>query len=95
MGAFGMQSLNDEIKRIFFDEGHYTESDYPFDIKPNFSTLGCIVEIKPQGAIIGFVFQDSIGNLLGFDETILYEEYNLSKNLSIFYHSIIFSYTLI
>ena len=26
------------------------------------------------------MFEDSIGNLLGFNETILYEEYNLSPN---------------
>ena len=30
--------------------------------------------------MIGFVFNDSIGNLLGFNETILYREYNLSPN---------------
>ena len=79
-GAYEIESLNDEIKRIIIDKEHYTEASYPFTIKPNFSTLGSIVEIKPQGPIIGFVFDDSIGNLLGFDETILYEEYNLSPN---------------
>ena len=30
--------------------------------------------------MIGFVFDDSIGNLLGFNETILCKEYNLSPN---------------
>ena len=79
-GAYEIESLNDEIKRIIIDKEHYTEANYPFTKKPNFSTLGSIVEIKPQGPIIGFVFDDSIGNLLGFDETILYEEYNLSPN---------------
>ena len=79
-GAYEIESLNDEIKRIIIDKEHYTEANYPFRIKPNFSTLGSIVEIKPQGPIIGFVFDDSIGNLLGFDETILYEEYILSPN---------------
>ena len=39
----------------------------------NFSTLGSIVEISPQGPILGFVFDDSIGNLLGFNESILSE----------------------
>ena len=94
--AYEIENLNDEIKRNIIDQEHYTESDYPFHMKPNFSTLGSIVEIKPQGSIIGFVFEDSIGNLLGFDETILYEEYNLSKKpVQFFYHSIIFPYTLI
>ena len=79
-GAYEIESLNDEIKRIIIDKEHYTEATYPFTNKPTFSTLGSIVEIKTQGPIIGFVFDDSIGNLLGFNETILYEEYNLSPN---------------
>ena len=79
-GAYEIESMNFEIKRIIIDKEHYTETNYPFTIKPNFSTLGSIVEIKPQGAIFGFVFDDSIGSLLGFDETILFEEYNLSPN---------------
>ena len=53
---------------------------YPFNTKPNFSTLASITEIQPQGSIIGFVSDDSIGSLLGFNQTILYEEYNLSPN---------------
>ena len=72
-GAYEIESLNDEIKRIIIDKEHYTEANYPFTIKPNFSTLGSIVEIKSKGPIIGFVFDDSIGSLLGFNETILYE----------------------
>ena len=79
-GAYQIESLNDEIKRIIIDDEHFTSENYPFQIKPNFSTLGSIVEIKSQGPIIGFVFDDSIGSLLGFDETILFEEYNLSPN---------------
>ena len=79
-GADEIESLNDEIKRIIIDKEHYTEANYPFTIKPNFSTLGSIVEISPQGPIIGFVFDDSIGNLVGFNESILWEEYNLSPN---------------
>ena len=79
-GAYEIESLDSEIKRILIDKEHYTEANYPFKIKPNFSTLGSIVTITPQGPIIGFVFDDSIGNLLGFRETILWEEYNLSPN---------------
>ena len=77
-GAYEIESLNDEIKRIIIDKEYYTETNYPFTIKPNFSTLESIIDIKAQGPIIGFVFDDSIGSLLGFNETILYEEYNLS-----------------
>ena len=78
--AYEIESLNKEIKRNIIDEGCFTEVSYPFTVKPNFSTLGSIVHISPQGAIIGFVFDDSIDNLLEFNETILWEEYNLSHN---------------
>ena len=79
-GAYELESLSDEIKRIFIDKAQYTEDNKPFTIKPNHSTLGSIVKIHPQGPIIGFVFGDNIGKLLGFNETILCEEYNLSQN---------------
>ena len=36
--------------------------------------------MSPQGPIIGFVFNDSIGSLLGFNENTLWEVYNLSPN---------------
>ena len=70
--------MNKELKRILIDKGYYSENDYPFAIKPNFSPLGSIIQIQPQGSKFGFVFADTIRNLLGFNETILYEEYNIS-----------------
>ena len=79
-GAYEIESLNNEIKRIIIDEGHYTESNYPSTIKPNFSTLGSIIEISPQGPIVSFMFDDSIRDLLGFNGRTLYEEYTLSNN---------------
>ena len=79
-GAYEIESLNDEIKKIVIDEEHYTEANYPFNIKPNFSTLGSIIEISPQGPIISFMFDDSLKDLLGFHAVTLYEEYNLSTN---------------
>ena len=36
--------------------------------------------MSPQGPINSFVFNDSIRNLLGLHETILYKECNLSPN---------------
>ena len=74
-GAYEFKSLNNEIKRIFIDKGHYSENEYPLTIKPNFSTLDCSIEISPQGPIISFVFIDSIRNHL---------------TLLIFYYLIIF-----
>ena len=79
-GAYEIESLNNEIKRIIIDEGHFTEANYPFTIKPNFSTLGSIIEISPQGPIITFMHDDSIRDLLGFNARTLYEEYTLSNN---------------
>ena len=60
-GAYEIESLNNEIKRITIDAGHYTRLNCPFTIKPNFSTLGSITEISPQGPIISFIFNDSMG----------------------------------
>ena len=77
-GAYENESLNNEIKRIVIDEGHYNENTYPFTIKANFSTLGSIIEILPQGPIISFMFDDSIKDLLGFNARTLYEEYTPS-----------------
>ena len=79
-GAYEIESLDSEIKRIIIDENHYTEENYPFSIKPNFSTLGSIIMISSQGPVITFVPDDSIRQLLGFNKTTKYEEYNLSQN---------------
>ena len=54
--------MNEELKRIITDEGYYSENEYPFKIKPNFSTLGSIIQIQPQGPVIGFVLDDTIGD---------------------------------
>ena len=69
-----MKSLNKEIKRIIIDKGHYTKDEYPFTTKPKFSTLGSNIEMKPQRSKNGCVFDDSIGSLLRFHETIIWQE---------------------
>ena len=79
-GAYEIESLNNENKRIIIAEEHFTEENYPFSIKPNFSTLGSIIEISNQESVISFSPDDSIRDLLGFDKTSIYEEYNLSPN---------------
>ena len=78
--ACEIESLDNEIKRIIIDEGHYTEANYPFTIKPIFSTLGSIIEKSPQGPMKSFMFDDSIRDLLGFSARTIYEEYTLSSN---------------
>ena len=79
-GAYEIESLDDEIKRINIDLDLYTEANYPFKIKPNFSTLGSIIEITNPEAAISFKASDSIGSLLGFNKRTIYDEYNLSDN---------------
>ena len=79
-GAYEIESLNNEIKRIIIDEENYITATYPFTIKPNFSTLASIIEISPQGPILTFMIDDSIKDLLGFNARTLYEEYTHSDN---------------
>ena len=79
-GAYEIESLNDEIKRIIIDDEHFTSENYPFKIQPNFTTLGSIVEISNQESAISFRPDDSIGSLLGFNKRAIYEEYILSDN---------------
>ena len=79
-GAYEIVSLNNDIRRIIIDEELFTEPNYPFTIKPNFSTLMSIIEISPQGPIISFMFDDSIRDLLRFNARTFYEEYTLSPN---------------
>ena len=79
-GVYEIEALSKEIKRNIIDKGHYTEVEYPFHIKSDFNTLGSIIEISPQGSVISFIPEDSIGQLLGFSKTKIYEEYNISPN---------------
>ena len=74
LGAYEIEPLNNEIKRIIIDEEHYTEANYLITKKPNFSTLGSVIEVSPQGPITSFMFDDSIRDLLGFNAKTLYEE---------------------
>ena len=77
-GAYEIELLDKEIKRIVIDQEHYTAVNYPFKIQPSFSTLGSIIEISTQGPVSTFTPDDSIGKLLGFNKTTIYEKYNLS-----------------
>ena len=79
-GSYELESLNNEIKRIIINDEHFTEDTYPFVIKPNFSTLGSIIEISNEESAISFKAGDRIGSLLGFNKRSIYEEYNLSDN---------------
>ena len=39
-GSYEIEALDKELQRIIIGEDHFTEANYPFKIKPNFSTLG-------------------------------------------------------
>ena len=77
-GSYELESLNKENKRIIIDQGYFSISDYLFLIKPNFSTLGSIIERSNEESAISFIPDDSIRDLLGFNKTSIYEKYNLS-----------------
>ena len=79
-GAYEIEALDKELKRIVIDEEHYSEANYPFKIKPNFSTIGSIIETSPQGPIISFMFDDIIRDLSGFNARTLNEEFTISNN---------------
>ena len=70
--------MKKEIERKIIEKEPYTEVDYPFLVKPNFSSRGSIIEISTQGPVITFVLDDSMGDLLGFNKTTIIEENNLS-----------------
>ena len=65
---------------MIIDEEHYTEAIYPFKIKPIFSTHGSIIGKSTQGPVITFLPVHSMREHLGFNRTLIFEEYNLSHN---------------
>ena len=79
-GAYKIEILNNEVKRIFIVEGQFTEANYSFKLKTNFSRSGSFIEKSPQGPILSFMFDNSIRYLLGFHAITLHEGYNFSPN---------------
>ena len=68
-------------KRICITERHFTESNYPIEIRPNFSTLGSIIEIDVGiGRTIDFNPDNSLRDLFGFEPKVINKEYNLSDH---------------
>ena len=79
-GAYEVKSLNDESQRIIIDEGYFTEADYSFTIKTNFSTFSSTTQISRRELSISFLLDDSIRDLLGFNALTILEEYKLSPD---------------
>ena len=78
-GAYEIESLNDEIKRIINDDCHFTEGNYAFNMIAIFSTLVSNIESSEQSSSISFLAND-IRRDLRFHATTIYEEINLSSN---------------
>ena len=79
--AYEIKSLNDENKRFIIKEGYFSTETYPFTTKPNFSTLGSVMEISPgRGIQFSSVQDDSLRSLLGFNPETIYEKYNQSPH---------------
>ena len=73
-GAYEIESLDDEIKRIIINDEHFSDENYPFKIRANFTTLGSIIEISNEESAISFKPNVSIGSLLGFNKRTIYKE---------------------
>ena len=74
-GTYDLESFSHKIKRNFNEEIYFTEETYPLVIKPNFSTLGSIIEFTPGRWIqISFVHENSIRDFLGFHSVAIYEK---------------------
>ena len=72
--------MDEEIKRIFSDEGLISEDEYSFTIKPIFSTQCSIIGITPgRSWHISCVQDDTLGDLLGLKPTVIHLEYNLTE----------------
>ena len=79
---YELESLDDEIKRVIIKDGYFREENYPFVIKPNFSTVGSFIKIKPKliGTPISFFHDGRIRDLIRFDSVVIYKKCNLSQN---------------
>ena len=73
-GAYDLGSLNNEIRKIIFEEKQITEAKYQSIIKPKFSTLGSIIETSRKEPLISFLPEDSVRSLLGFFASTIFEE---------------------
>ena len=78
--AYKLECLNVEIERNTFKKTHFTEADYRFTIKLNFSTKGSIIEISRKQPLFSFIPDYSIRDLSGFSAVTIYEKFSLSPD---------------
>ena len=78
-GAYEIQSLNAEIDRIIIKQGHITEENYLFKIRPRIPTLGSVLEKEPgRRWLVSFAQDDTLRDLLGSKPKVLHDEYIIS-----------------
>ena len=75
-GPYEIESLDNEIKWIVFEEVYLTESAYPFTIKQNFSPQGSIIKISSNniGSQYAFTPDDSIEDRQGLKPKLIHED---------------------
>ena len=79
-GAYDIESLKIDMKRITIEDGHFTEANYQFRMKPIFSRLLSHIEISRQKTLFKFLPDDNIKDRLIFNASKVYIEVNLSPN---------------
>ena len=64
--------LVEAYKGKILKEGYFTAGKDPFLFKPNFSTLGSIIEIEPNfmGTQISFIHDNRVGDIIGLDSVV-------------------------
>ena len=72
-GTYEFEFLNDEIRILIFEEGHFIEIRYTFTKKPSSQTLGSIIETSRQEPLISFDPDNSIRDRLSFSSSTIYE----------------------
>ena len=66
-GTYEFEILNAEGKMFNIEAGLFSEADYPFTMKPKFSTLGFAIENCRQEELFSSIPDDIIGVFRGFN----------------------------
>ena len=79
LGAYEIESLDDEYKKIIFEESHFTDVNYTSTIQPNFSTVGSPSEIFRQEPLFSFLIQATFHHLTIFFSNVTSLKERFSK----------------
>ena len=79
-GAYEMEAVYSEIKRLMILNGDSEGETFPVKIKPNFTTQASTIEIV-DGWKVDFTFAGTITTILGFESRKFCKNYNLSVDI--------------